>query len=213
MGKSKLLVVGLLAGIVAIAGFILSFASFESSSNVLGLDLNNADISLGGITAFAAQPHAVIPSASGLAFTDTVTSTLDVTNSQKIAIDIAKYFSGTVTVTQVISLRNAGWGYGEIFKLYELAKESNKSPAVIMAMRAAGMGWGEIARSLDVAPGNKGANLGAAVSGRGAAGTQNATAGTVANPGDSGPGFSGKNKGNNGLGNSKNSPPGKAKGR
>lgn len=209
MGRTKLLVAGLLAGVIALAGFALSFASFASSSNVLGLDLRNEGISLGGIT-MPAQPRAEIPSDSSLALTHTLTNTLAVTNSQKIVIDIAKYFSGTVTVTQVVALHNAGWGYGDIFKLYELAKETNKSPAEIMAMRAAGMGWGEIAQSLGIPPGNKGVNLGAAVSGRGAAGTQNAPKGNGTNSDGTGPGSAGKN---NGLGHSKNDPPGKAKGR
>jgi hypothetical protein len=42
----------------------------------------------------------------------------------------------------VTALHDSGWGYGDIEKLYEMAKASGKSVTNIEAMRASGKGWG-----------------------------------------------------------------------
>jgi hypothetical protein len=211
----KLLVAGLLAAVIGLAGFALSLAAVETDLNVLGLALNNNAAALSTIAAEnSTAPGLTLTSGA----TGTITSTVTLTGSQKIAVDIAQYFSGTVTATQVISLHNAGWGYGEIFKLYQLAQASGADPETIMGMRASGMGWGEIARALDQEPGNKGVNLGAAVSGRGITWTITTTVSGDANP-RGGPGRSppGQSKDDKGASNAsgqenKGSPP-KGKGK
>lgn len=92
------------------------------------------------------------------------TYTFPFSNSNKVALDISSYFS--VSITSVVQLHNAGWGFGEIYKLYSYADKTGKTPAEIQAMRDSGMGWGEIAKALDLAPGNAGNNLGGVISGR-----------------------------------------------
>ena len=96
--------------------------------------------------------------------TQTVTSTTALTPSNKIAILVARFFS--VPVTVVIQLHSDGWGYGEIFKLYQIARVSGKTPEEIQVMCDSGMGWGQIAKALTIRPGNAGDNLGGVVSGR-----------------------------------------------
>ncbi|HEX7593686.1 MAG TPA: hypothetical protein VF429_05900 [Anaerolineae bacterium] len=167
MLQLKLLIGGLLASAVAIVVLVGSLASLSTDVNVLHLALSNPK------DAF----NSTLSSLSGTGLeletdmTGTVTSTLNLTGTNKVTEAITKYFSGTltttVTVSDVVGLRNDGWGFGEIFKLYLLAQESGKSVDQIKALRDSGMGWGEIAKSLDLSPGNKGKNLGAAVSGRG----------------------------------------------
>lgn len=82
----------------------------------------------------------------------------------RVAIAISTYF--TVPVSQVVTLRSAGWGYGEIFKLYQLSLAAGKTVTEVKALRDAGIGWGNIAKQLNVHPGNAGVNLGAAMSDR-----------------------------------------------
>jgi hypothetical protein len=64
----------------------------------------------------------------------------------------------------VVTLHDAGWGYGEIFKLYRLSVVSGRTVTDVKSLRDAGMGWGNIAKRLNVRPGNAGVNLGAAMS-------------------------------------------------
>jgi hypothetical protein len=163
----KLLIGGLLASAVAIVVLVGSLAGLSTDVNVLHLALSNPKDAL----------NSTLSSLSGTGLeletnmTGTVTSTLNLTGTNKVTEAITKYFSGTltttVTVSDVVGLHNDGWGFGEIFKLYLLAQESGNSVDQIKALRDSGMGWGEIAKSLDLSPGNKGKNLGAAVSGRG----------------------------------------------
>ncbi len=170
--RLKLLVAGLLASAVAIVMFVASLASFSTDVNVLNLALSNPkDAFSPTLSTFSGTDMGL-----GTTVTSTVTSTLNLTDTNKIAEAITKFFSGTVTTTltvsDVVGLHNQGWGFGEILKLYGLAKESGRTPDQIKALRDSGMGWGEIAKSLDLSPGNKGDNLGAAVSGRGITETQ-----------------------------------------
>jgi hypothetical protein len=94
-----------------------------------------------------------------------MTGTVTSTHAIKVAISIADFFS--VPVTSVVQLHGSGWGYGEIFKLYELARLSGKSPDEIQAMRAYGLGWGQIAKALNVKLGGRGdhVTLGGVISG------------------------------------------------
>ncbi|MDR5683348.1 MAG: hypothetical protein QN163_04895 [Armatimonadota bacterium] len=50
------------------------------------------------------------------------------------------------------TMRDAGYGWGEVIMALHLAKLSGKSVEEIMEMRASGMGWGEIAMELGVHP-------------------------------------------------------------
>ncbi len=176
--KVKLLVGGLLASAVAVVMFVGSLAAMSTEVNVLNLALSKSQ------DQFSPSLSALVGSdlESGSNMTGTVTGTLTLTGTNKIAEAITNYFSGTltttVTVSDVLALHNEGWGFGEIFKLYLLAAESGKSPDEIKAMRDSGMGWGVIAMSLNLSPGNGGKNLGAAVSGRGVfSDTQTTTSG------------------------------------
>lgn len=65
-----------------------------------------------------------------------------------------------VSLDEVIALHESGLGFGEIVKLYALAKTTGKSVDELLAMREAGQGWGEIEKALGVAPGSVRPNLG-----------------------------------------------------
>lgn len=198
----KLLVGGLLASAVAIVMFVASLASLNTDVNVYGLALSNPKAAFNPVltTLLGTEPE---PETN---MTGTVTSTLDLTGTNKIAEAITNYFSGTLTTTlaisDVIGLHDQGWGFGEIFNLYLLARESGLTPDQIKALRDSGMGWGQIANSLDLSPGKKGNNLGAAVSGRGITKTQ------TTNPMNNNSAPSSNN--DNGHGNPHGGPPGKS---
>jgi len=118
--------------------------------------------------AFASAP-AVAPAqaATPIPLNPAVTSPLTYTryiSAPRVAIAISNYF--TVPVSQVVTLHNAGWGYGEIFKLYQLSLVSGRTISEVKSLRDGGMGWGNIAKQLNVRPGNAGFNLGAAMSER-----------------------------------------------
>lgn len=168
----KLFIAGLVASAVGMALFALTLVGLNTQVNVLDLALHNpstptnsANLPLNSVDNLKLGEDV-----TGT-ITGTVTNTLTVSGTNKIIDAITQYFSGTLTntatISDIVGLRNDGWGYGEIFRLYELAKESGQSPNDIKAMRDSGMGWGQIAMDLGLSPGNKGNNLGAAVSGRG----------------------------------------------
>ena len=97
--------------------------------------------------------------------TPTITSTLTITSANKPAIAISSYFS--VPISSVLQLHISGWGFGEIFKLYNYALLTGQTVESIQAMRDVDqMGWGQIAKALGLHPGNKGNNLGGIISGR-----------------------------------------------
>jgi hypothetical protein len=178
----KLFVAGLVASAVGLGLFALTFVGFNAQVNVLDLALHNPTSALTNSANLPLNSIDDLESGDDVTgtITGTITSTLTLTGTNKIIDAITQYFSGTltntVTVSDVVGLRDDGWGYGEIFRLYELAKETGQSPDEIKAMRDSGMGWGQIAMALGVSPGNKGNNLGAAVSGRGViTGTQTTT--------------------------------------
>ncbi len=178
MAPVKLLFLSSLAAALGLAALIASPLVFATELNVLDLAFSN------GATTQSAPNMTVSSSTTG-----TISSTITMTGSNKIATAISNFFSGTISATQVISLHNSGWGYGEIFKLYLLAQLSGKTSDEIQAMREDKMGWGVITKALGLPPGNKGSNLGAAVSGRGISATVTTTT-TVPSGGN------GKSKGN-----------------
>jgi hypothetical protein len=54
-----------------------------------------------------------------------------------------------------MSLHSSGLGFGEIARLYMIAEFTDKTPAELLAMRDAGLGWGEIMKQADFKPGGK----------------------------------------------------------
>lgn len=128
----------------------------------------NTDLSVsktgGGVKDDANKHDANVQSNLGV----TIASTVTVTTANRPANAIALQFG--VSVTEVMQLHNSGWGFGEIYELYELAKLTNKTVAEIQAMRDSGMGWGEIEATLSVKHSISGGNLGSIVSNRGGEG-------------------------------------------
>jgi len=94
--------------------------------------------------------------------TPTITPTVTITHP--VAAAIASFFGLDYSVVE--AWHDEGLGYGEIARAYFLAELSGESVAEVMALYERGMGWGEVAKALDLAPGNRGWNLGAIMSGR-----------------------------------------------
>jgi hypothetical protein len=94
--------------------------------------------------------------------TEDLTSTTHMT--QPVALAISLFFSGTYS--DVISLHNAGFGFGEIARAYFIANLSKGSvtPQQVLDLAAGGMGWGEIMKQYAFKPGH-GNNLGAIMRG------------------------------------------------
>lgn len=202
----KLFVAGLVASAVGLALLALTFVGFNTQVNVLDLALHKPPSALTNSASLPLNSVDDLELEDGITgtITGTITSTLTLTGTNKIIDAITRYFSGTltntVTVSDVVGLRDDGWGYGEIFRLYQLASETGMTPDQIKAMRDSGMGWGQIAMALGVSPGNKGDNLGAAVSGRGLPAVQQPQNGDLTN------------QSNDSHGNPHGDPPGKSGG-
>ncbi len=77
---------------------------------------------------------------------------------------IALFF--TLPPEYVDALREEGWGYGEIAMAYFAAQLSGEDPRTIIELRQAGSGWGEIFKDTVGFAGLHGYNLGLIVSGR-----------------------------------------------
>jgi hypothetical protein len=97
--------------------------------------------------------------------TQTISPTRPVSGTNMVGSAIALFFN--VPVSDVVSLRSDGYGYGEIAKAYFLALGSGMTIDEITALRDSGMGWGQIAKHVGQPPGNHGQNLGMVMSGRG----------------------------------------------
>lgn len=100
----------------------------------------------------------------GLSFGSPISHTLPVTGGNVIAGCIADFFQ--VPVSDVIALRSADFGFGELAMAYFLAQDGDLSVEDIVAMRQSDMGWGEIAQYLGLPAGRHGRNLGLIISGR-----------------------------------------------
>ena len=178
--RLKLFIGSLLASLVALVMFAGSASAFSVDAHGVGFARSNPakmrDTTI--LTFFGSQlsPALEITNTTLITNTNPITATTGMTTSNKIINAIIGYFdtllSPTVTVSDATSLRNEDWGFGEIFKLYQLSLDSGQSADQIKAMRDSGMGWGEIAKALEQSPGNKGNNLGAAVSGHKASGVE-----------------------------------------
>ena len=83
-----------------------------------------------------------------------VTGTLPMT--QPVAAAIASYFH--ISYTEVISLHEAGYGFGVIARAYLTALHSNGvlTPTQSLDMFQAGMGWGQIKKEYGIHPGGNG---------------------------------------------------------
>jgi hypothetical protein len=146
---------------------------------------------------YAVTATADVTDTDDLSDTEDLTSTMHMT--QPVALAISFFFSGTYS--DVISLHNAGFGFGEIARAYFIANLSNGSvtPQQVLDLAAGGMGWGAIMKQYDFKPG-KGNNLGAIMSGHGNSSNQNSgQGGNFKGRGNSSnaPGHN-KNKGNHG---------------
>jgi hypothetical protein len=255
MSVQKLLIGSLVAAVIAVNGLLIP-TTVQATTDVLSTSLGNSVLSrwhenAGALASvLTTMGNAALTTGVTDTVTSTITSTLPVSVPTKIPNAISNYFSGTQTVilsgtqtitgtfsvaaSDVISLHLSGMGFGEIFKMYQLALLSGKTPDEILALRESGLGWGVISKQLQLPPGNKGNNLGAAVSGRGVAsqpisttlttdtkqknkGQTDQSSKSKGPPADKGkPVDVGKpdtSTGNNGKGNDSGGPPGKSKGK
>ncbi len=205
MNVSKLFLASFLALAIGLVGLSSISADFESEVGALSASVGGL---AGGTGAASLVPGAVL--------TDTLGSTQELTGPIKVITAITQFFSGTIsgtlTISDVTTLHDSGWGFGEIVKMYYLCVATGKTPAEIEAMRASGMGWGEISKALGQSPGNKGKNLGAIMPGRGVSSTLTSTVTSTIGtgmPGWTPPGQLKKQNGKGGQGNS----PGNGRGR
>ena len=95
--------------------------------------------------------------------TSSISGTEPVTGGEMIAGCIAAFFD--VPVTDVVTLRSDGYGFGEVAAAYFLARDSGLTVAEILELREEGMGWGEIAKYLGLPPSHRDRNLGQIISG------------------------------------------------
>jgi len=118
---------------------------------------------LAGAIALAAPDAGTVSSVSSApGITTTVTTTVELTGQQKIALSIAKAFS--VTVGDVMAVRNQDMGWGEVYKVFRLAQLTGKSTSAIVTLSQS-EGWGEIFRSFGLKPGQGRYNLGQTIKG------------------------------------------------
>ncbi|TKJ29681.1 MAG: hypothetical protein CEE40_07510 [Chloroflexi bacterium B3_Chlor] len=96
---------------------------------------------------------------------DTISSTHPITGGVMIPTCIGLFFD--VPVTDVVTMRSDGLGWGEVAKVYFFANDAVTDVNYILELRTGGLGWGQIAKELDLSPGRHGSNLGAIISGRG----------------------------------------------
>jgi hypothetical protein len=104
------------------------------------------------------------PGDGRLSFGSPISPTLPVTGGNMIAGCIADFFR--VPVSDVVALRSADFGFGELAMAYFLAEDGGLSVEDIVAMRQSDMGWGEIAQYLGLPAGRHGYNLGFIISRR-----------------------------------------------
>ncbi len=83
-----------------------------------------------------------------------LTGTMPMTHP--VGIMIAMYFN--IPYTQVMTLHNEGWGFGEIARAYLTALHSNGvlTPEQVLALRQDGIGWGQIKKEFGINPGQNG---------------------------------------------------------
>jgi hypothetical protein len=145
--RSRVLIVVIIVGSVFMltAGAALA----AGSAGVAPSRVDEANDGLGGV--------------SSAYVTSSISGTEHVTGSQMIAGCIAAFFD--VPVTDVVTLRSDGYGFGEVAAAYFLARDSGWDVADILELREGGMGWGEIAKEVGLTPSRRDCNLGQIISG------------------------------------------------
>jgi len=145
--RSRVLIIGIIVGSVFMltAGAALA----AGSAGVSPSRVDEANNGPGGVS----SPYV----------TSSISGTEHLTGSQMIAGCIAALFE--VPVTEVVTLRSDGYGWGEVVTAYFLARDSGLTVAVILEWRESGMGWGEIAKYYGLPPSHRDRNLGQIISG------------------------------------------------
>jgi hypothetical protein len=157
--SSKLVAAGLIAFFLGGAGIVTTASAHNAVASTD--NARTTEINQNTQTSSKADAKGYVDNGGSKSVTSTLTMTMPI----QPAISISDYFS--VPITSVMELHASGWGFGEIFKLYNYANLSGQTVESIQTMREVDhMGWGQIAKALDLHPGNQGDNLGGIVSGR-----------------------------------------------
>jgi transcriptional regulator with XRE-family HTH domain len=147
--RSRVLIGAIIVGSVFMltAGAALA----AGSASVTPSRVDEANDGLGGVS----SPYV----------TSSISGTEHLTGSQMIAGCIAAFFD--VPMTDVVTLRSDGYGFGEVAAAYFLARDNGLGLTVTdtLDLRASGMGWGEIAKYLGLPPSRRDRNLGQIISG------------------------------------------------
>ncbi len=75
-------------------------------------------------------------------------------NPEQVTDAIATAFG--VSPDEIRARHDAGLGFGEIYRAYDLSRASGQPVDSILAERAAGKGWGELYRAAGLNPGGRG---------------------------------------------------------
>ncbi len=113
-----------------------------------------------------AQSVGAPPSASesALSLEPTVTETVQLSPGNAMIAKAIELVFG-VDEEQVLAIHDLAHGWGQVFKVFAVAKLTDQEPEDVWAMREEGMGWGQIFKDADLKPGHGKNNLGGAVSG------------------------------------------------
>lgn len=98
------------------------------------------------------------PPATTLVVTQDITGTEVLTGSVRIATALAKHFNRTVQ--EILALRAADLGFGNITKALFTALAAGVPLEQVLQLRAQGIGWGEIRQSLGLPAGMPHQSLG-----------------------------------------------------
>jgi hypothetical protein len=99
-----------------------------------------------------AQPAriGVVEIRAGADVSGMVSSASNQNASRSVANALARQYG--VPAATILRLRNTGWSYADVARIYDFSKQSGKSPALIRSMRAAGIDWNNIAEALNIRP-------------------------------------------------------------
>jgi hypothetical protein len=95
-------------------------------------------------------------SRSGVAWSQVITPTTTLSKTHPVGLAISLYFD--IPYTQVMTLRDSGFGFGVIARAYLTAKvlSGTLTAEELLAQHQAGTGWGEIKKEYGVSPGGNG---------------------------------------------------------
>jgi hypothetical protein len=154
---------------------------------ILLMTMAFAALAAGGVMAApaAAEQTGGVASVPWVGASSDVTSTITTTRSftQPVALEISNYFG--ISYTEVISLHQSGLGFGEITRIFMIAKLSGGKWTAdqVLALRESGLGWGQIMKQTEFRPGGNG--LGAIMSGHGTKSQPPSNSGANQNRGNS----------------------------